>query len=507
MPTRPAALLPLHQLLAELDEWRLDQSSARTDAVGEGLAQLAFSYDVRGAYLELTAPPLPGLSVGAGSLATGPAGRTTTGNAPTRHELHFAGLADGKATLWADDREGRGGNALASALELAIESTWSKQEAHFRREQLEALDAAVRGIAGVASVDRVLQLIVDRVRDLAGAQYAALGIVGPFGSIEQFITSGISGRQHAQIGAPPRGHGLLGLIIREDASFLIDDIATDPRRYGFPPEHPEMHSFLGVPVRSKGRSIGNLYVTNKVTGATFSESDLRLVEMFALHAGIAIENARLHDEIQRLAVVGERERISQDLHDSIIQSLYAISLSLEDLPDIIAEDAGEGAARADRAIDSIHGTIRDIRNFIMGLQPELLEEADLAAGVESLAAEFRANTLIDLEVRVDPTLPEIPRDHAAHVLAMTREALSNIARHSGATRASVELGARDGTLRLVIGDNGHGFDPDQPRSNRQHGLANLRSRAEAAGGSLAVSSEIGAGTRLEADIPIPAVGD
>ena len=281
-------------------------------------------------------------------------------------------------------------------------------------------------------------------------------------------------RTRARIGALPRGRGLLGLIIREDHPFLIDDIMTDDRRAGFPEHHPDMHSFLGVPVRSKGRTIGNLYLTNKIGARSFAQDDMRLVGMFALHAAIAIENARLHDEIGRLAIVDERQRISQDLHDSIIQSLYAISLSLEDLPEIAAEDPPEGAARADRAIDSIHATIRDIRNFIMGLQPELLEDADLATGIATLAAEFRGNTLVDLELHVDPTLPDLRRERAAHVLSITREALSNIARHSGATRASLDLTAHEGTMRLVIGDNGQGFDIDETRSPRQRGLINLR---------------------------------
>ena len=150
--------------------------------------------------------------------------------------------------------------------------------------------------------------------------------------------------------------------------------------------------------------------------------------MFALHAGIAIENARLHEEVRRLAVVDERQRISQDLHDSIIQSLYAISLSLEDLPEVIAEDPAEGAARADRAIDSIHGTIRDIRNFIMGLQPELLDDADLATGHRDAGRRVPGKHADRPRgARRPMTLPELPRDHAAHVLAITREALSNIA--------------------------------------------------------------------------------
>jgi two-component system, NarL family, sensor histidine kinase DevS len=368
-------------------------------------------------------------------------------------------------------------------------------------EQLAALDAAVRGIAGELAVDRVLQLIVDRVRDLVGAEFAALGIVKPDGNIEQFVNSGLSPQQRALIGSLPRGRGLLGLIIREDQSFLVDDIAVDPRRFGFPPNHPEMHSFLGVPVRSKGRSIGNLYLTNKLTAPTFSEADLRMVEMFALHAGISMENARLHEEVQRLVLVDERQRIAQDLHDSIIQSLYGISLSLEDLPELVVEDPAEGRRRTDRAIDSIHATIRDIRNFIMGLESASLTGDDLAASIETLVSDFRASTSVKLDVSIEP-LPTVPTARAAHVLAITREGLSNIARHSGATNAWLAVSEKDGVMRLIIRDNGHGFDPGTVPSADHHGLANLRSRAAAAGGSLDVVSEPGAGATLVAEIGV-----
>ena len=370
------------------------------------------------------------------------------------------------------------------------------------RRQLDALDSAVRGIAGVQSVDRVLQLIVDNVRNLVGARYAALGIQNSFGRIDEFIVSGITPEQRALLGDPPQGHGLLGLIIKEDRPLLIDDIATDPRRYGFPEHHPDMHSLLGVPVRSRGETIGNLYLTNKETAPVFDADDQALVERFALHAAIAIENARLHETVGRLAIVEERQRISQELHDSIIQSLYAISLSLEDLPDVITEDPAEGAARADKAIDGIHATIRDIRNFIMGLQPELLSGADLVTGMQTLAAEFRANTLIDLELTIDPGLPQLPRDHEAHVLAITREALSNIARHSNATRAAINLAATNGMAMLIVGDNGRGFDIEAARSSRQRGLGNLRARAEQSGGRLTLASEEGIGTRVTAELPI-----
>jgi signal transduction histidine kinase len=262
----------------------------------------------------------------------------------------------------------------------------------------EALDAATRAVAGLQSVDDVLQVIVDQVRPLVGARYAALGIVAADGVIERFITSGIDAEERARIGALPRGRGLLGLIMREHRSFRIRDIATDARRHGFPPNHPDMHSFLGVPVTVRGASVGNLYLTEKLGADEFSEDDQRLVETFALHAGIAIENARVHEQAELLAVVDERERIGADLHDGIIQSLYAVGLSLEDVPELVRDDPDEVERRVEQAIDSLHLTIQDIRNFIFGLRPALLGGTELAAGLVAIAEEFRHNSMIDLEL-------------------------------------------------------------------------------------------------------------
>ena len=255
-----------------------------------------------------------------------------------------------------------------------------RQDAEATTGVVDALDAATRAIASLQSVDDVLQVIVDQVRLLVGADYAALGTVDADGVIERFITSGMSRETRAAIGPLPRGHGFLGLIIEENRSFRIPDIAVDPRRYGFPPNHPPMHSFLGVPITVKGRSVGNLYLTDKAGADEFSEADQRLVETFAVHAGIAIENARLHEQVQRLAIVDERERISKDLHDGIIQNIYAVGLSLEDIPELMRDDPDEVERRVERAIDSLHLTIRDIRNFIFGLRPELLSGTTLIDG-------------------------------------------------------------------------------------------------------------------------------
>jgi signal transduction histidine kinase len=367
---------------------------------------------------------------------------------------------------------------------------------------VEALDRATRAIAGLQSVDDVLQVIVDQVRPLVGARYAALGIVDSAGVIERFITSGIDQATRRRIGSLPRGRGFLGLIIRENRSFRIPDIALDARRAGFPPNHPPMHSFLGVPVTVKGRSVGNLYLTDKAGAAEFSARDQQLVETFALHAGIAIENARLHEQIQRLAVVDERERISKDLHDGIIQNIYAVGLSLEDVPELVRDDPDEVERRVERAIDSLHLTIRDIRNFIFGLRPELLTGTTLMNGLLAITEEFRYNSMIDVELHANETEGEPDADSTAHLLAIANEALSNIARHSGATRAMLWVETNgDGSLRLTIQDNGHGFDPSTRSGVGHQGLTNMRSRSEMIGADMELTSG-SAGTTIDIRLPI-----
>ena len=306
---------------------------------------------------------------------------------------------------------------------------------------------------------------MDQVRPLVGARYAALGTFDPDGAVERFITSGITAEERARIGPIPQGHGLIGLIVRENRPIRIDDIATDPRRYGFPPHHPEMHTLLGVPVTVQGRTVGDLYLTERLDGKPFSDDDQRLVETFALHAGIAIENARLHEQIRRLAVVDERERISNDLHDGIIQNLYAVGLSLEDVPELAHDDPDEAERRVERAIDSLHLTIRDIRNFIFGLRPELLGGTTLADGLGAIASEFRYNSMIEVEVARGPDRPRARRQHDRTPAGR---------RQRGAEQRRPPLGRDD---RDRLGGDRRGGRADRRRSRTTAEASTPRSRA------------------------------
>lgn len=370
-------------------------------------------------------------------------------------------------------------------------------------DALYALDRATRAIAGELDVDRVLQLIVDSVRELVGARYAALGTFDTRGLIERFITSGISDELRRRIGPLPQGRGLLGTIIRDGVTLRIPDIARHPESYGFPPDHPPMGSLLGVPIRVAGKSVGNFYLTEKEGAAEFSDADEQLVEMFALHAGIAIQNARLHQEVQKLAIVDERLRISRDLHDGIIQSIYAVSLSLEDVPELIDEDASEAASRVDRAIDRLHTTIADIRTFIVGLGPDA--DGGLRSALELLARELLAGSGVELEIDLSgaAVLDGRLSPEAGHELSqIAREALSNVARHSGASRASLSLQVEGNSAILEVQDDGKGFDPRRRLGSGHFGLANLRDRSAAVAATLAIESEPGAGTRIIVRLPL-----
>lgn len=369
-------------------------------------------------------------------------------------------------------------------------------------EAFEALDAAARSITEVLELETVLQLIVDRVRLLVDARYAALGIADADGRIERFLTSGLTYEERIAIGPPPEGHGLLGVIIREVRTLRIDDITSHPDAHGFPEHHPHMTSLLGVPILLGGRAIGDLYLTDKQGAVGFSASDQHIVELFARHAAIAIENAQLHDRLAALRVVAERERIGRDLHDGIIQGLYAIGLSLEDVESLVREHPDEAVARVDRAIDGIHRSIADIREFIIGLRPRL-SDGDLAHGLTALAEELRMTSAIEVDVRLTPpnVLDGLDAAAGGQLLHLVREAFSNVARHARATRVQLDARPAPDGIVLTITDDGVGFDPATIAPGRHHGLGNLRERAIAAGGRLELDARPGAGTRIIVHLP------
>jgi signal transduction histidine kinase len=511
LPASRPSPFPVGVILETLDAWQRDPTAARLGSVRDALRVLLLATGARGAYLDVEAEPIPLLRVGVGTLERRPTAskRTTL----TQEPLRIDGGRVDAGRLWLarapedPDTQTLEGSAerpeAVRALGIALDAAWSRATVRRTVDRLAALDEATRGIAGVLSLERVLQLICDRLRELVGAEYAALGMADSDGMLESFVTSGMGRTERERIGELPEGHGLLGVLIREGVSLRIPDIAADPRSHGFPPHHPDMTSFLGVSIMVKGRSVGDLYMTNKRGAREFSLADQELVEMFALHAGIAIENARLHEQVQRMAVVEERERIGKDLHDGIIQGIYGVGLSLEDVPDLMDENQDEAKARIERAIERLNLTIRDIRNFIFGLRPELLEQVGLVGGLAALADEFRLNTMVDVELFADDDHDlDLPPEPTLQLLHIAREGLSNTARHANASRASLVVRAEGtGEVVLEVSDNGRGFTVEKQRGPSHQGLPNMRARAAALGGSFQILSAPGAGTRIIVRVP------
>ncbi len=501
--SRPGGALTAAGTLAALIEavgaWLRTPTPPERRRLSNDLAAYAEAHGLAGLRLVFR-PPLPAVELGTGSLR-----RLPSRDRMSRLERRMLESADGSGELGEVVVDGSRDAATATAriVELAASRARALARARAGEEELAALDEATRGIAGVLSAERVLQQIVDNVRRLVGARYADLGIVNDQRQIDPFITSGLSRAERDRIGPPPRGHGLLGLIIEEGRAIRVPEILGHPRSVGFPPNHPPMRSLLGVPISVRGRVLGNLYLTDKEDGAPFTDKDQRLVELFAAHAGIAMENARLHEQEQRLAILEERQRIGRDLHDGVIQSIYAVGLMLDDALEVVPADPAGASEKIEHAIESINLTIRDIRNFIFGLRPEPLDQAGLVEALAAMAEEFRVNTMIDIALEVNgPADFEMPADDTMQMLHLTREALSNVARHARATHAEIRLVANERALELAIVDDGVGFDPTARRGPGHMGLGNMRTRAAELGGELLVESAVGRGTRVAVRVPL-----
>ena len=571
------------------------------------------------------------------------------------------------------------------------------------------LHDAIRTLTSELSLDDVLQKVADLSRHLAGAKYGALGILGQDGLLERFITSGISQRQITRIGPLPQGKGVLGVVMLEGKTLRLPDLTKHPQSVGVPPHHPQMTSFLGVPIIYNGRVTGDLYLCNKIGAPEFSQEDETLVTLFAAQAAVAIENARLfgsearraaqldvlnqvgrefsrvldldvllqrvvdllrerfdyqnvqifwvdsgtnvarlrawvgpnpeddpdnvldngldgaigdapkaaghqldeltlarlvrerkavlsketdpgraipgdkalfkselavpvpvkgevaavirvdslgpnapnvfdesdvktletvagqlataieniqlyrqqQDQARRLAVADERDRIGRDLHDGIIQSIYAVGLTLEDIAAHSADEPEEVRPRIDGVVDDLNQVIGDMRSYIMDLRPRELQGRKLDDALESLIKylEDRSGVVVAMDARVD--LAGFSEQYVVNLWHIFQEAFSNIEKYAKASNVSVLIELADGRLILEISDDGVGFDLEKAEMGRGFGLADIKDRAERLGGILTVETSEpignagnagnaggagGAGTKLSISLPMAEAG-
>jgi signal transduction histidine kinase len=366
---------------------------------------------------------------------------------------------------------------------------------------LQAMSDAVLAIAAELSVEPVLQRLVDSARELAGARYAAIGVPDGDGGFARFITSGMSDELVAAMGPLPRTHGMLGAMLEGDRPYRSQDIRRHPRFRGWwPRAHPQMRSFLGVPIVARGGNIGAFYLTDKVGAEAFDAEDQRLIEMLAAHAAIAIENARLYERSRELTVVEERNRVARELHDSVTQNLFGVVLAAESAATLLDRDPATARVQLQRVQELARAGMEELRSLIFELRPAALADEGLAATLRKHIGVLRRVHDQDIALHVAGT-PRLNGSADGDVFRIAQEAVNNALHHARASRIDVGLDARNGTLVLTVDDDGIGFDPAAPALRaRRLGLTSMEERARALGGALRIDSRPGEGTRVRLEV-------
>jgi len=364
------------------------------------------------------------------------------------------------------------------------------------------LDVAL-ALGAERRTEAVLRVILDAARDLADAEYAALGVPDGDGGFTLFLTAGVDAATWAAIGALPRIHGLLGALLDDPRAIRLADIRDDSRFGGWPPAHPDMRAFLGVPIVAGGEVLAELFLADKHDGDGFTEADQQLVETLAAHAALAVANAQRNERTRELSVAEERTRLARELHDSLTQTLFSLSLAAESAAALAGPATDPRLAeQLDRTRELARSALAETRALVGTLRPPDLDAEGLSVALRKRVELLRRvhHVAIGLTLRGPARLRD--RTLEREVLTVATEALSNALQHAGARRIDVALDTGGDAVRLAVADDGTGFDlPATVRGSRRLGLTSMRERAEALGGVLHVDTAPGAGTRVTLEVP------
>jgi signal transduction histidine kinase len=387
---------------------------------------------------------------------------------------------------------------LATQAGAAIANASLYQEVRTRERWLAALRDITDQLLSGAPEPTLLDSIAENARELAGADAAT--IITATDTPGQLVVAAAVGARVGQMRGQtlPAEGSISGAVMKSGEAIDFEDVSLDSR--GYQPivrAGPYGPAYFG-PLRDEGGVSGTLMVANLKGGARFEQGRIRLVSSFADQASIAIQYRRAQAELSRLGLMEERERIAKELHDGIIQSLFAVGMGLQGTA--LMAGSPEMTRRLEGAVEELDRVIRDLRNYIFGLRPGILADRQLDQALRVLAEETRARAGITVEVEVDAALAASLSGRSSDIVQLTREALSNVVRHARAESAKVSLSRQDADAVLIVDDNGVGFDAaDESVGN---GLRNMRERAASLHGSLEISSRNGQGTRLRVRFPI-----
>lgn len=375
-----------------------------------------------------------------------------------------------------------------------------------QNHELLALHHATLSIDRQLDLNAVLQGVVDEARDLFDARYGALAYLRDDGSIEAFITSGVTPEERRLIGPEPQGHGVLGVVLNEGQSLRLDRITDHPRSIGFPGNHPDMVALLAVPIQSQSGVLGNLYIADGDTQYRFEERDEKTLHRFAAVAAIAIENAQLHRQVQALAISEERQRIGREMHDSLAQVLGYVNTKAQATQVLLLNGQNaQAATQLNQMAEMARSAYADVREGILSLRTSLDSGRGFIDTLQDYLDVWREQSGVAIVLDSDDGLEGCLSPLAeVHLLRIVQEALANIRKHAEANTASVRFSLEHGDLVTVIEDDGKGI-PEHAQALRgvpRFGFSTMRERTESLGGTFQFDSQPRRGSRVTVRLPL-----
>jgi signal transduction histidine kinase len=301
------------------------------------------------------------------------------------------------------------------------------------------------------------------------------------------------------MGPLPSTHGMLGAMLDAAAPYRTEDIHEDPRFRGWwPKRHPDMRSFLGVPIVTAEGVIGAFYLTEKQGGATFDADDEAVIELLASHAAIAITNARLYERSRELSIISERNRLALELHDVVSQKLFSVMLTAEAAAAQIDRDPDAARAQLERTRELARESLDELRSLILGLRPPELERDGLEGALRKELEMLAHVHGIEIALEVDGAAGSNGDGELEFaILRIAHEALNNAVRHARAEHVTVRVAQRPDVITVEVRDDGIGFDPHSAEVRSRHlGLTSMEERARELGGRLEIRSAPGSGTTV-----------
>jgi two-component system nitrate/nitrite sensor histidine kinase NarX len=366
---------------------------------------------------------------------------------------------------------------------------------HRRADQFRVIGEVGHHITSILAVDELLEQVVMLLKEALDYSVVGIGLIE--GDELVFRAGAAAFSDGSRLEEPLRikvgEEGVSGWVAQSGEPLLVPDVSQEPRYLGVP-QATETRSELAVPLKVKEEVIGVLDVESERLD-DFDESDVTVVQSLAHQIAVAVDNARLFEQTQQLAVVRERQRLARDLHDAVTQTLFSASLISEVLPRIWERDAEEGQRRLAEVRELTRGALAEMRTLLLELRPAALADAELGDLLRQLGEATTGRARVPVDVRVEGEHSQMPPDVKVALYRIAQEALNNVAKHSGAGQATVRLCCGPEQVALHIADDGRGFELDSVPPTRL-GVGIMRERAEAVGAELAIESELGRGTEV-----------